>query len=75
MAHWDFYYYFFPDPCYSSLEKSKYIIKTVHIDQFFIHESINHMLGFIVDTKKLPLEGASSPKQMKIEQKLWYFHY
>ena len=50
-----------------------YVLIRIHL--FSIHESINHILGFIVDYEKLSLGGTSSPKPPKIEQKQWYFHY
>ena len=59
-AHWDFHFYFFPNLCYTSLEKSKYIIKSVHFHLLFINEWINHILGFIVDYGKLSLGDALS---------------
>ena len=73
--HWDFFFNFFPNLCYTSFEKSKYVIKNVYIYLFFIHEWINDILGFVIDYEKMPLGGSSSSKPPKIEQKLWYFHY
>ena len=69
-AHWDFFFNFFPNLSYTSFEKSKYVIKSVYIHLFFIHELINDILGFVIDYEKMPLGGSSSSKPPKIEQKL-----